>query len=200
MTKEQFLQHLAHDIAGLPQTDVSRWLEYYGEMLDDRMEDGMGEEEAVAALGEPAQIARQILAETPFTRLIKERLKMRQTLPVWALILLILGSPVWLSLVVAAVAVVLSVLISLWACMLAFYAVELSFAAGAIGGLALCAVEFYFAAPVLGFLFLGGALAMAGLAIVTLPLWKLLTRLMIKASRGFWLCIKKLFVRKEKAQ
>ncbi|MBQ8340786.1 MAG: DUF1700 domain-containing protein [Clostridia bacterium] len=200
MTKEQFLQSLAHGIAGLPEVDVIHWLEYYGEMLDDRAEDGMSEEEAVAALGDPVQIARQILAETPITRLIKERIKPKQTLPVWVIILLILGSPIWLSLAISAVAVVFSVIISLWACMLAFYAVELSFAVSTLGCLVLCAVEFYFAAPVLGLLFLGCALAMAGLSIITFPLWKLLTRLMIKGSKLFWLFIKKLFVRKEKVQ
>ena len=87
MNKEQFLQQLAYHIAGLPQSDVMHWLEYYDEMLDDRIEDGMSEEDAIAALGEPLQIARQILAETPITRLVKERLKPQKSLPVWALIL-----------------------------------------------------------------------------------------------------------------
>lgn len=200
MTKEQFLQRLAYGIAGLPQSDVEHWLEYYDEMLDDHIEDGMNEEEAVAALGEPAQIARQILAETPFARLVKERLKPQKSLPVWALILLILGSPLWLSLVVAAVAVVLSGFVSLWAGMISLYAVELSLAACAVGGLGLSIVEFCVAAPLLGVLFLGGSLSCAGLSILALPLCKQLTLLLIKACKGFWLCIKRLFVRKEKAQ
>ena len=211
MTKAQFLQRLAYDIAGLPRSAVEHWLEYYDEMLDDRIEDGMNEEEAVAALGDPAQIARQILAETPFVRLVKERLKPQKSLPVWALILLILGSPVWLSLVVAAAAVVLSlvvaaaavmlsVFVSLWAGMLSLYAVELSLAACAVGGLGLSVVEFCVAAPLLGILFLGGALVCAGLAILALPLCKRLTVLLFKTCKSFWLCIKRLFVRKEGAQ
>ena len=200
MNKEQFLQQLAYHIAGLPQSDVMHWLEYYDDMLDDRIEDGMSEEDAIAALGEPLQIARQILAETPITRLVKERLKPQKSLPVWALILLILCSPMWLSLVVAAVAVVLSVFVSLWAGMISLYAVELSLAACAFGGLGLSIVEFCVAAPLLGVLFLGGALACAGLAFLAIPLCKQLTLLLLKACKGFWLFIKRLFVRKEAAQ
>ena len=197
MTKAQFLQRLANDIARLPQCDVVRWQEYYSEMLDDRIEDGMSEEEAVAALGTPARIAKQILAETPLTVLIRERIVPKQKLPVWAVVLLILGSPVWLSLAVAAVAVVLSGFVALWAGLLSCYAVELSLIACAVGGLGICAVEFCFAAPLLGVLFLGGALTCAGLALLTLPLWKRLTVLLLRACKGFWLFVKWLFVRKE---
>ena len=75
MKKIEFISELARHLAGLPQEDAAHWLEYYTEMLDDRIEDGMSEEEATASLGDPKAIARQILSQTPFTKLIKNKIR-----------------------------------------------------------------------------------------------------------------------------
>lgn len=65
MNKEQFLQAVRRRLAGLPDKDVEGALAYYREMIEDRMEDGLSEEEAVAALGSAEDIAAQILMELP---------------------------------------------------------------------------------------------------------------------------------------
>ena len=80
MKKNEFLQELSMEILGLPQEDVEHWLEYYTEMLEDRIEEGMSEQEATAALGDPKAIARQILAQTPFTKLIKNKIAPKRKL------------------------------------------------------------------------------------------------------------------------
>ena len=105
MNKCEFLTRLALELNGLPREDTERWLEYYKEMLDDRIEDGMSEEEAVASLGDPAKIVREILAQTSFTKLIKNKIKPKRKLQVWEIILICLGSPIWVSLVVSVAAV-----------------------------------------------------------------------------------------------
>ena len=65
MNKEQFLSELSRRLDGLNGNDLYRTLEYYAEMIDDRMEDGMSEEAAVAALGDLEAIAREIMQDAP---------------------------------------------------------------------------------------------------------------------------------------
>ena len=43
MTKVQFLMALQRKLHGLPQEDIEQTLEYYNEMIDDRMDDGLTE-------------------------------------------------------------------------------------------------------------------------------------------------------------
>jgi uncharacterized membrane protein len=49
MNKSQFLKQLAAKLEGLRQHEIDSTIFYYSEMIDDRVEDGMSEEEAVAA-------------------------------------------------------------------------------------------------------------------------------------------------------
>jgi hypothetical protein len=47
----------------MPKADLERTLQYYREMIDDRMEDGMTEQEAVADVGDPEELAAAILGK-----------------------------------------------------------------------------------------------------------------------------------------
>ncbi len=68
MKKEEFIAELASEIRDLSKEDIARSLEYYGEMIDERVEDGMSVDEAVAALGGVETVARQIMEEMPRER------------------------------------------------------------------------------------------------------------------------------------
>ena len=125
MNREQFMAALREKLAGLPEEDIVSSLEYYGEMIDDRIEDGVPEETAVAAVGSVDEIAEQILMDTPLTKLVQARVKSKRSLKAWEIVLLVLGSPIWLSLLIAAAAVVLSVYITLWAIIISLFAVVL---------------------------------------------------------------------------
>lgn len=50
MTKQEFMQLLEQQIKPLPLSERNRLINYYNEALEDRMEEGMSEEEAVASL------------------------------------------------------------------------------------------------------------------------------------------------------
>ena len=65
MNKTEFSQALRRALGKLPSYEVEQSIAFYEEMIADRMEDGMREEEAVAALGPVEAIAAQIIAETP---------------------------------------------------------------------------------------------------------------------------------------
>ena len=63
MTRAQFLNDLYHRLEGLTQEQAEQHLTYYAEMLADRMEEGMSEEQAVESMEDVETIARRILEE-----------------------------------------------------------------------------------------------------------------------------------------
>ncbi len=197
MNKTEFLQELAMDILGLPQDDVEHWLEYYAEMLEDRIEEGMSEEEATASLGDPKTIARQILSQTPFAKLIKNKIKPKHKLRVWEIILVVLGCPIWLALGIAALAGFFSVFVSLWAGIVSIWAGELALAVSGIAGVLFSFFLIGTGTTYQGLLLLGGGLFCAGLAYFGFFICKWLTVLLCKLCKLFVLFVKSLFVEKE---
>ena len=83
MSKQQFLAELRTALAGLPQDDIEERLNFYGEMIDDRMEEGLTESEALEGIGSVSDIAEQTLAEIPLTKLVKERIAPKRSLRGW---------------------------------------------------------------------------------------------------------------------
>ena len=63
MNKTQFLEELSRRLEGLSDAERRIALDFYAELISDRMEDGMTEEEAVAALGSIDQIVRDAAPE-----------------------------------------------------------------------------------------------------------------------------------------
>ena len=93
MNKTEFLGIIKDGISGLPQADIDERLAFYSEMIDDRIEDGLNEEEAVAAVGGPEEIIGQITADYPLNRLVKEKLKPGRSMKAWEIVLIVLGFP-----------------------------------------------------------------------------------------------------------
>ena len=136
MNRETFLAELRRRLAGLPEEELEERLAFYWEAIDDRMEDGLTEEEAVAGIGSVETVVEQILSEIPMARLISSSIRPRRKRKGWEKALLILGSPVWLPLLIAGVAVVLSLYVVVWSLVICLWAVDLSLAAAAVGCLA----------------------------------------------------------------
>ena len=197
MNKEQFLEELRRKLAGLPQSDLDERLQFYGEMIDDRMEDGLSEAEAVAGIGSVDEVVAQIMEEIPLSKLVKEKVKRSRGLKVWEIVLLVLGSPVWLPLGIAAFAVGLSVYIALWAILIGFWAVDLSLAVGALGLLA-GAVLYLTKGNLAGAgVMLGAAILCAGLAILWFAACLALTKGLLRLTKKMLLGMKRLFIGKE---
>lgn len=165
MNKQEFLARLGRSLSGLPQADIDDRLNFYSEMIDDRMEEGLGEEEAVAAAGSVDEIAAQTVADTPLVKLAKERIKPKRRLRAWEIVLLALGSPVWLSLLIAALAVLFSVYVVLWSLLIALWAVFGSFVCGALGGAAAGIILAFQGKALTGLAMIGAGCVCAGLAV-----------------------------------
>ncbi len=72
MTRVEFLSELDRRLSALSKEQADDYLAYYAEMLTDRMEDGMSEEEAVASLDSADAIAKRILG-TVYTTPAKKK-------------------------------------------------------------------------------------------------------------------------------
>ncbi len=197
MDKAQFLDELKKRLAGLPQSDLEERLQFYGEMIDDRVEDGLTEAEAVAGIGSVDEIVAQIMEEIPLSRLVKEKVKRRRSLKVWEIVLLVLGAPVWLPLGIAAFAVCLSIYIVLWAVLISFWAVDLSFAVCTLSGLAAAVFCLFKGTLAAAGLPLGAAILRAGIAILLFFGCKALTKGLLYLTKKILLGIKSMFIGKE---
>ena len=196
MDKQAFLTALEAGLAGLPQADIDERLGFYAEMIDDRVEEGLTEAEAVAELGSVEDIVAQIIADTPLTRIVRERMKPARRMRVWEIVLLVLGFPLWFPLLIAAFAVVLSVYIVIWAVIVSLWAVEVSFVAGALGGVAAGILSIVRGQMMQGAVLLCGAVVLAGLAIFLFFGCKAVTVGAAKLTKRIALWIKSLFMRK----
>ena len=196
MNKQDFLEAMKFGLSGLPQDDVDRSIDFYEEMIDDHMEEGMTEEDAVAAVGPVNEIVHQILSEVPLTKLVKA--KANHNWSTWEIVLLVLGSPIWLSLLIAAGAVLLAVYIVLWSVVLVLYTVDISFAL--IGILGIVGSLFY--AFTLGgslpgaLLFVGTGLIFSGLALLLISGSEQITKGMAYISKKLFQSIKMPFIKK----
>jgi uncharacterized membrane protein len=103
-------------------------------------EEGVLEEEAVSAVGSVPEIVAQVVADVPLAKIAREHIKPKRRLSAGEITLLVLGSPLWLSLGIAAFAVILSLYCSLWAVIISLWAVFGAFAACSAGGVMACVI------------------------------------------------------------
>ena len=200
MNKQEFLAQLRKGLSGLPQDDIEERLTFYSEMIDDRMEEGLSEETAVSEIGTVSEVVSQIVAEIPLPKLVKERAKSKQTLKAWEIILLILGSPIWLSLLIAAFAVILAAYIVVWSVIVSLWSIEASLAVCSLGGI-ISAVVFAFQGNGLtGLALLSAGICCAGLSIFLFFGCKAVTKGILLLTKKMALGIKTLFVGKETVQ
>jgi uncharacterized membrane protein len=197
MNKQEYLEAIRSRISAMPADDVNRFMDYYSEMIDDRVEDGLSEEEAVADMGSPEAAVEQILEEMPLTKLVKEKIKPKHELKAWEVVLIVLGSPVWIPLLITALVLLLTLWIVAFALLISFYAVVLSFVAAGIGGL-ICAIPLFIAnSPYTAVLMLGAALIGIGIAILFVVSVKPVTVGIFKVCKASVNGIKRMFVKEK---
>ena len=161
MNKQEFFAALQKGLSALPMEDRKKSLDFYNEMIEDRMEEGLSEEEAVAAVGSIDEILPQILAEVPPTEFIKPKRKEKHGGQIF---LLVLGAPLWLPLLLAIISTAVAIYLVLWTIILTLYAVDLSFAVSGVAGIA---GAFIFYWPVGN---IGGAIFILGIGLLCIGL------------------------------
>lgn len=200
MNKQEFLTRLRKGLSGLPQEDIEERLTFYSEMIDDRIEEGLSEYEAVSAIGTVDAIITQVLADTPLTKLVKEKAKAKRTLKAWEIILLVLGSPIWLSLFIAAFIVILAAYIVVWSVVITLWSIEASFVACSLEGIVSAAVFAFQGNGLTGLAMLSAGIICAGLSVFMFYGCKAATKGIFLLTKKMAFGIKTLFVGKEAVQ
>lgn len=197
MNKSEFIVELRKKLSSLSANELEERIDFYGEMVDDRIEDGLSEEEAVLDIGSIDDIANQIITEAG-EKIKKPKVKRR--LKGWEIALLAIGSPLWFTLLIAALAILFAVYIVLWVLVVSVWAIFVSFVCsgflGVVCGIAIM-IDGY---PPVGVALMGAGLILIGLSILLFFGGKASIKGALRLSKNIILCIKNSFWVKEKAQ
>ncbi len=141
----------------------------------------------------------RIADELSMAKAVGSTLRQKKKRKTWQIILLVIGSPLWLSFIVAAVCVFLGAYVVLWSAVFTFYAVFASLAVFAVGCLA-GATALLFTGHPLQWVFVTGAMLMcAGLAVPFLFGSNKVAKGTVALSGGIWRGLKRRFaVRRER--
>lgn len=200
MNKQELLGELRKRLASLPQTEIDKTVAFYDEMVQDRMEDGMTEEEAVAGLGSISDIVdnclREVSIPTIMVNKFSESKRRAKNKGLWTF-LIILGSPVWFPLLLSAGVVIFSVYIVVWSLIVSFYAVEISLAAGAVLGVVGGVFRMTVTSVPLGLCFFGAACICAAGTLLFFRPMIFTTKGLLKWTKNFFIRLKSCLVKKE---
>ena len=199
MNKQEFINGLKQRLPGLPAAEIDARVEFYAEMIDDRIEEGASEEEAVAAVGSMDEVVREILAQIPLGRLVKHKVKRPRKPNTTEIVLLALGSPLWVALLLGVLGIVLGVvaavlggiiglLTSLWAISAALVACGF---AGVPAGVLLLALG----RGIPGVGLVGASLACLGLSIFAFCVSKIATKAVVRLFKKGIIGIKHLILK-----
>lgn len=195
MNKEVFLSALREKLKGMSHEDIAERLAFYGEAIDDRMEDGLTEEQAVAQLGTADAIAAQIIGDVqPSVIAGKRKLTATQ------IVLIAVGSPIWISLLAAGFAVVISLYAAIWSVVISLWATQVALGVGSLGCFAGTWIFFFSGNVHTGLAALSACLFCGGLSILGFYGCKALTKGAVWLTRKSVLWIVRLFVRKDGAK
>lgn len=135
MNKAEFLQSLDSRLKILDQSDRQRSAHYFAEIIEDRMEEGMSEEEAVADLESLDDIVAGILSEKEEAQAFEAESGKTRRFPLWlTVLLLILGSPLWLPLLLTVVSVAATLYLCLWILLACVYLAAVALLLSGIAG------------------------------------------------------------------
>lgn len=200
MTKLAFLEALNKKLSGLPKKEVDERVSFYCEMIDDKIEDGVSEEEAVEQLGSVDDIANQIIGEIPLGKIVKEKVRPKHKLNAFEIVLIILGAPLWIAIISALLGVLIAVYVTVWSMVVVVWAIALAIAISVIGGLIGSAFYGIQGNILLFIALLGAAIFLAGLTIPLYYLCKAITKGIIYVTKKIAFGVKSLFVKKEKVK
>lgn len=199
MNKTEFIFELGKRLEGLPKDDIIEKLSFYSEMIDDRIEDGASEEEAIADLGSPEKVAEEIIADYPLGKIVKEKVRSQRKLRAFEIVLICVGFPVWLPLLAVAFALTITLYAVIWSLVAVAWAVFATFAgcaiAGVVGGAIIASTSHFVSGAVL----LAAGLVCGGLAIFTFFGCTSATTGIAKLTKKIAIGIKRMFIKKGEA-
>lgn len=179
MTRNEFITSLSARLQGIPGTERQKALDWYSELICDRMEE-MPEADAVSGIGSVDEIADEILSQyrqnttavhssdgtEPQSRRSPDK-GVNTALVIFAAAVL---SPIWLPLLIVGLSLALVAVVLVWCAVVTVGVMLVSAAAVGAVGLVYGFWALFVINPAYGLLVLGAALTAAGLALALIPL------------------------------
>lgn len=184
MNKSEFLNKLDKDLSCLSYEEKIGIIDYYKEIIEDKIEAGMCEAGAVDSVGSIEEIVKQATLENEETPEKTEKTKKLDKR--WTIILLA-TSPLWIPLLIAALAVGLALYISAWAVVISVEVTVMALLASSLVS-AFWGVTLMCTGDVLvGLILLGCGFMCAGVGVVslfpTIRLLKQFVKLTVKGAQ-----------------
>lgn len=184
MNKQEFLRLLKKGLRDLPKKEREERLAFYSEIIDDRIEDGLSEDETVGELDSVEAIVEQILREMPCKKKNKHNLKPLE------IVLIILGAPLWLPLLLAFLAVLLSLYVSWWAVVISLWSIFGSLVGCGFGGIITGLFFAVKSGALTGVALIGLSLFCLGISIFSFFAFKKVTDWTLYLTKRFFLWLK----------
>ena len=200
MNKSEFLGELTNRLKHLPDQEIGKLISYYEESIDDRIEDGMTEEASIKSLGSLDDIVTNIENEIPITSMVKDKVikeieKSRSKGVLLALT--IIGSPLWLPLLLTAVCVVISLVLAGWVIYAGGVVSYVSLAIIAVTGVGIGFIRIFTIGFTTGIAYMGVGILSAGMMMLLLYPCVWITRQWVKLNALPFRKLRQRLVRKE---
>ena len=197
MNRFEFISKLKSKLSNFPEVEVNDRVSFYTEMINDYLDNGLSEEEAVLKLGSIDEIAETIAEDIPLSKLAKKKLNNKNKLSTLNIVFLIIAFPLWFTLLAAGFAVIISVYAALWIIVISLWAVVVSCGATSLASLLLFMIYLSEGNSALAFCLLGASFVLLGISGLFLLLSNYLTKFVIKVPKLLFKWIKRLFIVKE---
>lgn len=197
MNKNGFISYLRQRLSNYPAGEVDKAISFYTESLEDRIEDGMTEEEAVASLGNVDDIVKQIQSEMPINTIVKNKIdtqkkKMSGSTIALIVIIAILGFPIWFPILITAVSLIFAAVVTVFSLGIAALAVVFGLCVAGVATLGYCLYHSVFLST-------GALIGLIGLILMGVGLLIPVTRFTIWLFKKIFELIKLGFVKLKKA-
>ena len=196
MNKKEFLEELEKRLQALPKEEIQERLEFYSEAIDDRVEEGLTEEQAIEQIGTLDEITWDIVKKTPLVKLVKEKVKPKRRMRAWEIVLLCVGFPLWFPLLITAFVLLLVAYILAWVLVIVTYSIEFAVSVAGVAAISMGAAAFFSGAHWFGFGLAAAGIMCLGFSILWIFACIGATKASIQLTRAIILSIKKRFVKR----
>ena len=184
MSREEYLRVLSRELRRLPKDEYEKAMDYYVEYFEEAGPEH--EQEIIADLGEPKDVAAQIIMDAAMERMDKPQKSMKRGLStLWIIVLAVCAAPIALPLAIGVLGIagcVLAVAAVVLVCALVLVAGAFSTGVVAVVG----GIILIFSHPLSALTIIGMGLCIIGLSILGAFLLCMLFKWMVKGIRAMF--------------
>ena len=128
MNRNQFIDILARKLSKMPEKELKQTIDYYYEIISDKMNDGMTEEQAIESLGSLDEIVTDTLSDASDScETVKEKKESK-----WKNITIGATAIIWVPVLIGLFGGLIALYISLWAIVISLGAITLATGVGTL--------------------------------------------------------------------